>query len=221
MHNDFITSIAYHQPTQTVKHVRKVANGLACQCICEECNGKLEAVQPKTERKWYFRHHTTSGCKGRYESLLHRYAKQVIVESRSIVRIKDHTITYIIAIAEESTDLYRPDVTITLENGEKIYIEVFVSNAVKEIKKDYFITNQMKSFEIDLSRISERNNLVDLDELKKEILENYMNRQPLYWPENPNRDGSNNSFWSIVLVAVLSIFAIIKFRTFRKKRRRK
>ncbi len=221
MHNDFITSIAYHQPTQTVKHVSKVANGLACGCICEECNGKLEAVQPKSNRRWYYRHHATADCKGRYESLLHRYAKQVIVESRSIAREKNHTVTYVNAVSEKSVDPYRPDVTIDLENGEKVYIEVFVSNEVKEIKKDYFITNQMKSFEIDLSGISDKNKLIDIDGLQKEILENYRNRKILYWPKDVNQKENNNSFSPIISGIAFVILAIITFKFLGKRKRRK
>ncbi len=221
MHSDFITSIAYHQPTETVKHVKEVANGLACDCICKDCKGRLEAVQPKTTRKWHFRHYSKSDCKGNCESLLHKYAKQVIVQARSIVRKKDYDIKYVNAVAEATIDPFRPDVTLNLGNEEKVYIEVFVSNSVKEIKRDYFIVNQLKSFEIDLSRISERNKLVDMDELKKEILENHRNRESLYWPEEIAVRESSNSIWPLLIAIGLFIYFIITFKFLRSKKRRK
>lgn len=222
MHELFITSLAFHPQTNKVKHVREAANGLKCKCICEECDGDLEAVQSKIPgRKWYFRHYNKSNCTGSFESLLHKYAKQVIEASNSIVRTKSQRIDYLNAISEESVNPYRPDITLTLENGEQVYIEIFVSSAVKEVKKDFFVSNSYKSFEINLSDIKERNKLVDLNHLNDRILNNHRNRNSLYWPQEITSKEPNSAkgLWAAIIGAVLIlIYCTFKWRRKGKKR---
>src|SRR5258705_3379037 len=218
MDHKFITSLAFCPPSDSVKHVSEVANGLSCKCICQICGGRLEAVQAtKTNRKWYFRHYSKFNCKGNLESLLHKYAKQVIVEARSIVRTKNHMIHYQFANSEESIDPYRPDITLCLENGEKVYIEVFVSNEVKEIKKDYFVANQYKSFEVDLCTIKDRNKLVEVEDLKRKILQNWENRRMLYWPEDLKKtENGNEGCLGFVVIPIVALLAFITFGPFKK-----
>ena len=220
---DYKTSIAFHSPSGKFKHVKEVNNGLSCQCICNECKGVLESVQSKNPlRKWYFRHYNKSNCKGGFESALHKYAKQLIVESHSLVYSEQVTIIYKQAFSEESVESYRPDVTIISEDQGKIYIEVFVSNAVKEIKRDYFIDNKLKSFEINLSDILDKNQLIDLPDLKKRILLYYNNRVPLYWPklQLSNNNGSNGIVSLLGATSIIIGIYYLLFKVFKKRNRK-
>ena len=213
----FQTSIAFHLPTQTIKSVNEVERGLKCDCICEDCSDKLEKVERKIPKRIsYFRHSNKSNCKGSFESLLHRYAKQIIVESHTITGLNEESIIYKSAVSESSLNIYRPDVTLSLENGENIYIEIFVTNEVKEIKSDFYVQNKYKSFEIDLSEL---NDLVSPEEIRDEVLFKFENRTPLYWPELmvqkkiKNNESSNWVVWVGSLVA-----AFLFYRIFCKKK---
>lgn len=214
-------TLGLNPESDRILHIDEVQRGLACACVCPECNGKLEAAKGLI-RQHHFRHHSITDCKGGFESALHKYAKQVIVDADSVCRTKDHTIKYKAAIAEILLAPYRPDVTLKMEN-EEVYVEVFVSNAVKEIKKDYFVSNQLKAFEIDLSWVLERNQLINLAELSKEILENYENRNTLYWPEDTQSISEKNekSIVTLLFSIGLLIIAFLAFGRFLKKRKRK
>lgn len=62
----------------------KVANrGLACNCICECCGEQLIARKGNVKR-WSFAHEGGSNCSGAIESALHRAAKQIVEEDKTL-----------------------------------------------------------------------------------------------------------------------------------------
>ena len=40
-------TLAIHQPSAKIIHIDNALNGLACNCVCQECGGILEAIQGK------------------------------------------------------------------------------------------------------------------------------------------------------------------------------
>ena len=64
--------------------VADVKRGLACSCSCYICGSRLVACQG-TVREWYFAHEAKSNCTGGLETLLHKAAKQVLLQARDVM----------------------------------------------------------------------------------------------------------------------------------------
>jgi len=60
-----------------VVHIDEVTNGLACECICLKCGGKLVGRQGKV-RQHHFSHHLATEGVGCTETALHKAAKAII-----------------------------------------------------------------------------------------------------------------------------------------------
>lgn len=211
---------ALHFATNNVIHVSAAERGLRCGCRCLECGTNLEAVKG-TQRENYFRHIGGNACSG--ETAIHRYAKQVIADNSSI-HIPGGKIIYNNARVEMRLDTKRPDVTVS-SNGEDVYFEIRVKNALNEEKKRFYHDGRHKCFEIDLS---DRNLWVlPPEELKRVILDEIDNKTLIEWYhwEGENRpaayeEKSSFYFWKVIAfigTILLIIFAVIFFKR-RKKR---
>jgi hypothetical protein len=222
--------LGLRQDTGVLKHISQLSKetegGKKCNLVCPKCEGGLVAHMGVLRK--HFQHKALTTCIGGGETALHKYAKQVIVEASSIVRTAGHTIMYTHAVSEESIDPYCPDVTLSLENGENIYIEVFVSNEVRPIKKDFYSTRKFKSFQIDLSKIIERHKLENLPALTKLILQEPSNREDIWWPSQPIFTESNepDQHWFfgiglIVLTFVLGVFGYNQSQKYKPKKSRR
>jgi competence protein CoiA len=148
--------------------VSQVPRGLACHCRCVVCGEPLLARQGEV-REHHFAH--ASGrepCNSSHESLLHRYAKQVIAEAGSLVVPISQTVGQAIGIegnssgaaplqvaaveVERSLGDVRPDLLITTSNGIQIAVEVAYSSFCDLVKVQSFATLCLPALEIDLSR---------------------------------------------------------------------
>ncbi|HEX5001541.1 MAG TPA: hypothetical protein VFW78_03520 [Bacteroidia bacterium] len=177
MNNVIPIVIAFHPSTSRFIHIDEASNGLSCNCVCIQCNEKLEAIQGN-KRKRHFRHHVNTNCVGAKETALHELGKQILVENNRI-NIRNHgIITYSNAIAEKRLEKYRPDVTAFYE-GQPIYFEIFVSHAVDKEKAKFFSDNKIKSLEIDLSKSLTAN----FDEIKQMVLEKTQLQTVFYWED--------------------------------------
>lgn len=66
--------------------VIKVLNGLACNCICPECQAPLVAKNKLTNKKApHFAHASGNACiGGGLESAIHLFAKDILLERRRL-----------------------------------------------------------------------------------------------------------------------------------------
>lgn len=146
--------------------VSEVPRGLACQCRCVACNEPLIARQG-TVREHHFAH--ASGrepCDVSHESLLHRYAKQVILEAGGLMVPMDSTVAEHLGLelnSASSTDLklalieversvqdVRPDLLGHTDEGLAIAIEVAYTSFCDLFKIDRFARQRLAALEIDL-----------------------------------------------------------------------
>lgn len=146
--------------------VSEVPRGLACQCRCVACNEPLIARQG-TVREHHFAH--ASGrepCDVSHESLLHRYAKQVILEAGGLKVPMDSTVSEHLGLelnSAPSTDLklarieversvqeVRPDLLGHTDEGLAIAIEVAYSSFCDLFKVEQFARQGLAALEIDL-----------------------------------------------------------------------
>jgi hypothetical protein len=69
-----------------VVHIKDVPNGIACGCICPNCEEPLVAHNnPHNKKAAHFRHHSLVDCMFAYESALHLAAKALIEETKSLI----------------------------------------------------------------------------------------------------------------------------------------
>jgi hypothetical protein len=151
--------------------------GLNCNCICIECGDTLVANKGEKISK-FFDHYLPSGCTGAPEKAIHLLAKIFIAENNKIQSPKG-IIHYDEVFIEKHLGFLCPDVTI-ISNGEKICIEIFVTNKKKEKQINLYKENNLKCFEINLSQVSYD---ISPENLKELVLDELFNRELIYWGE--------------------------------------
>lgn len=136
-------------------HIDEVPNGLECGCICYDCKAQLVACNSeKNKIEHHFKHYSKSeGCGGAGETILHYLAKEIILETKSVVLpkfgftlpiepknyrdtiIEDYivykyeTFEFDEVIAEQWQGDFRPDLT-CIKNGQKLYVEIVFSHDI-------------------------------------------------------------------------------------------
>lgn len=66
-------------------HVDSVSTGLACKCFCPHCKSKLIAKNVGCREVHHFTHANGSDCIRAVESALHKMAKDILQEHKSIM----------------------------------------------------------------------------------------------------------------------------------------
>lgn len=147
-------------------HVSEVERGLACRCRCVQCQEPLVARQGQV-RDHHFAHASNrEACESNHETLLHWYAKQLIVEARGLVvpmtraaasmlgTSADNEVDILHAVGEVREEAFlgdiRPDVLVTADSGVMVAIEVAYSSFCDVVKAAAFATRGMPALEIDL-----------------------------------------------------------------------
>jgi hypothetical protein len=75
--------IPYALRAGEIVHVSEVPRGLDCGCVCARCRDVLVARKGDF-REHHFAHYSNSDCSGAAESLLHRLAKELLLNAKSI-----------------------------------------------------------------------------------------------------------------------------------------
>lgn len=127
-------------------HVRNAKNGLACNCVCYECEQQLEAIQG--QRDWYFRHYDKLNCAGNNETALHQFAKLILYQN-SAVETNKKLIRYSSPELETVCDKYRSDVSVVYQNTV-LRFEVVVHHDLSQEKSAYYQANEMNCIKINL-----------------------------------------------------------------------
>ena len=186
----------------TLVHVDKVLKGAKCVCHCPHCDAPLYAKNTGKVREHHFAHAHGFECEGAYESSLHLLAKEVLIETGSImlplcnnklfpsglVRIRD-------IVAEKWDGEYgiKPDVEGIMENGERLIIEFCVSHKVDERKRQIIVENHLKCIEIDISYES-----LDKEDLRHFLSDSAEDRNWIISvvPKRPISDESFSGYYS-------------------------
>ena len=211
--------IAIYKPSghpQQFIHIDSIAPNdrhVRDNCYCLKCNEKLEAVLKfKDKSRIKFFRHNNSDCKGSPETALHELAKQILVTNTQLATKEHGVIEYMGAVAENSLEQIRPDVSATFE-GKPIYFEVYVSHSVDSGKEKFFIGGKHRSLEIDLSDCT----TTSFNEIKRLVLEETSNKKIFYWTYEPQTE---KSFWSKYLPWLVGIFIICRIIRATSQRKR-
>ena len=150
--------------------VENVSRGKACDCCCPECGEVLIARQGYM-RAWHFAHASGGDCHGAAEGALHRAAKQLVVRERSVLvpaleaheshRLDDgrlgeatlvrpaETWTFSEMREEVAVGAYRVDLAGAYA-GRPVFIEIAVTHAVEDGKREALAGLGIRCFEITL-----------------------------------------------------------------------
>lgn len=148
-------------------YVSEVERGLACQCRCVVCAEPLVARQGNVRGHHFAHASNRAPCDSSHESLLHRYAKQLIVQFGGLavpmtlavapclgLEAADATRT-LQAMGSVQEEVWlggiRPDLMLTIEGGVQIAIEIAYSSFCDPTKVAAFEQHKLPALEIDLS----------------------------------------------------------------------
>lgn len=185
--------IAYHPTTEKFIHIDNSDNGLACNCVCLQCNERLEAKQGEIREK-HFSHHTILNCEGSQETALHELAKQILVDNLQLNIPERGTVTYSNPVAEKMLEQFRPDVSATYDR-KPIYFEIYVTHAVDSGKEKFLKLGKHRSLEIDLSTCT----ATSFDEIKKLVLKEINNKKVFHWLDEKQIAEQNKDLFSQIL----------------------
>lgn len=155
-------------------HVRDVANGKACGCICPECSDALIARNKGAKRAAHFSHASGADCASGYETALHLAGKEALLrlkrlalpEYRQTVSIvagdgtvfsDEVSLSFPSATADQAWEEvwqegFRPDVVFKV-GQHQLFVEIKVSHAVDAEKLAKIRGKGIPAIELDLSRM--------------------------------------------------------------------
>lgn len=164
-------------------YIQQAKNGLACGCVCPGCMQPVVAKNGGTKRKPHFAHQNTTKCEHGYQSALHYMAKDCFLEMQGFTFIKNgKPVRYKIDSVEleKRVDEIIPDIVVVCD-GKTFVIEIYVTHAVDEKKKDKIKSLRLSAVEISLSQF--RYQVLDKETLIKELY-NTRNISWLYDADN-------------------------------------
>lgn len=177
-------------------HVKEVERGLACQCRCVVCGEPLIARQGEVRHHHFAHASNREPCESNHESLLHRYAKQLIVDAFGLVvpvtpavshffgwslSGSEKTILQAIlpATAEVAIGTIRPDILLVTTDGFQVAVEIAYSSFCGEEKVAEFERIGLPALEIDLSAFTP--DAFDPSLVKAAVIAE-VNRKEWIWP---------------------------------------
>ena len=156
-------------------YIKDALRGAACNCFCPSCKQPLEA-RKGSERAHHFAHKNNGiNCEHGFQSALHYMAKDLFMEMQYLIFVKNgKPVQYKIDSVELECRVNEiiPDILITCD-GKKFIVEIFVTHAVDDEKKQRIRDMRISAIEIDLSKYPRGK--LDKEVLKDELCktENY------------------------------------------------
>ncbi len=171
-------NILYAIKNGEIVHISDVERGLKCGCICPACGANLVARKGKIKAH-HFAHHSNESCEYGYESSLHLAAKDILSRSKKMIlppiwvkfdykekiclrEAQEIPITRV-ELEKKFSDVI-PDVVVYSGN-RRIFVEIYVTHAIDDIKLKKLQKANASTIEIDLSKYTEditRENLTDI-----------------------------------------------------------
>jgi hypothetical protein len=179
-------SIAVNDQKQIV-NIKQVERGLACMCFCFECGEPVVARKGEKNEHHFSHLNNKESCNIHPESILHKFAKQVIMEERSLTlpslpddtNHEEKTWQFDNLIEEQSIGSIRPDIVATVDK-EMMFIEVAVTSFIDTDKLALIKNLGIKTIEIDLREILSEAIEIPSKEAKDYILNHVHNKQWIF-----------------------------------------
>ena len=181
-----LMNIAINESDRLV-NIKQVEKGLACNCICFECSEPVVAKKGEKNEHHFAHSSNKESCHINPESILHKFAKQVIMEAKAAVlpplpntdEVEAKTWQFTRLIEEQTVGSIRPDIVANTDD-ETVFIEVAVTSFVDTDKLDFIKRLGIKTVEIDLREILSQNVDIPSEEARLFILDQVENKKWLY-----------------------------------------
>ena len=169
-------------------HIIDVERGLACRCTCFTCGDEVIARKGEINEHHFAHASNKDSCIINTESLIHRYGKQVILDSLSVHLpalpnfIDEHQSTlwtFEKVIPEFSFGKIRPDL-VAYTNGKPIFIEIAVTHFIDQEKLNFIKKFAVNTVELDLSSLLNSEISIPSDEAKQFILDELSHKKWIY-----------------------------------------
>ena len=161
-------------------HVSKVTSGLACGCVCPACGEQLVAKKG-SKRDHHFAHRGGKNCEYGYQTSLHLAAKEIISRAKKFVipqlllkfpnpRKLPEQISPSREIPIDDVKLEQrfgdviPDIVL-ISGGKELFVEIFVTHKIDDIKIAKIKKSNISTIEIDLSAKREMLSEEELSEI--------------------------------------------------------
>lgn len=181
-----LMKVAVNSSNQLVS-IGQVERGLACQCFCFECGESVIAKKGEINEHHFAHASNKESCHIHPESILHKYAKEVIMTEQqiylpSLPNLENqggqlwqfHTIN-----PEQSVGNIRPDL-VAINDDEMIFIEIAVTSFIDDDKRAFIDKLKVKTIEIDLSVFLNSDLEIPSDFVKNYILNHLDNKTWIY-----------------------------------------
>lgn len=182
-------------------HIDEIApaeNGLKCNCLCPICKEPLKANTLGKIKRKHFSHNINSNCINHLETVIHKFAKQILEDNKRIVipkltynneiLVKEQNIDFEIVELEKYLSEYsfKPDIIgTTLYHGKRsnLIIEIAVTHKIDNVKLQKIKASNISTIEIYLNprEMLDKN----LNEIKEIIINNTTNKS---WIFNKTED---------------------------------
>ncbi|MBQ6934145.1 MAG: hypothetical protein IJN37_07140 [Clostridia bacterium] len=208
--NNYDVKLRFGMKDGKIVEITEVESGLACDCVCPLCGGRLEAIKGE-KRAWHFRHYGEEcNLVNAQQSAIHILAKEIIAEEKAFMfpgytigkvdLNKKYKLHYDLpgilekytknsvkgicdsVVCEKRVSDIVPDIIVNVGEKECI-IEIAVTHFVDEIKRNKIIETGIPTVEVDLSDYI---NEPEMREKLKDILVNKDEHKK--WIYNPQKN---------------------------------
>ena len=180
-------------------HVSEVTRGLACKCWCVQCKETVLARRGEV-RGHHFAHVSNRvPCESNHETLLHWYAKKLIVQAQVLIVPMTPSVEEFIGLTNSpgSTRLLmaqgkvqeevflgdiNPDILVLSDDGVQVAIEIAYSSFCDQEKAAAFEAKGLPAIEIDLSNFPPE--YFDPELVRRAVIESVTSKRWIWPNEN-------------------------------------
>ncbi len=181
------------RPDGTLAHISEVQRGIACDCNCPACGGRLVA-RKGDEKVPHFGHDDGEACGGGPETVLHLLAKEVfranpamllperlgLNKGNIVMKPGQEVTTQFLRIEFTDPKKIIPDLYVRAL-GYDLFVEVAVTHASDETKIRRLREHGTMAVEIDLSKLPR-------DSTREQIADAVLRSAPRCWLYHPDID---------------------------------
>lgn len=176
--------------TGRIVHVSEVERGLACECVCAECEARLIAKKGEVNQM-HFAHFRSQPCEHAGESALHKFAKDILSKrgeirlpevgadfgNEKLIKHRSQFFSFDRIILEKRENSIIPDV-IAIKGNRKLLIEFAVTHFCDDAKINKIKGLGISALEVDLSGFRHESSREDWESAIVELA-------PREWLHNP------------------------------------